>query len=96
MNLNLASPLYPDVDFAVAELPDLHALLAELREQAAVVPVIYHGAPTWLITRFAELRAAFSDEEHFACEAAYRVPVSYTHLTPPTTYSVSLSVVAVP
>lgn len=73
MSLSLASPLCPDIDFAVAELPDLHTVLDELRQRAAVVPVIYHGAPVWLITRFAELREAFSDEEHFACEAAYRI-----------------------
>jgi cytochrome P450 len=66
-------PLLPDTDFASAPLPDLHAVLDALRARGAVVPVLFHGGPCWLITRFAELREAFSDEEHFPSEAAYRV-----------------------
>jgi cytochrome P450 len=71
--MNLHEPLFPEIDFAHAELPDLHAVLDQLRTRAAVVPVVYHGGPAWLITRFAELREAFSDEEHFPSEAAYRI-----------------------
>jgi cytochrome P450 len=66
-------PAAQPIDFAHAELPDLHAVLDELRARAAVVRVVYHGAPCWLITRFAELRAAFADETRFPSEAAYRV-----------------------
>jgi cytochrome P450 len=71
--MNTAELLEPGIDFAYAELPDLHAVLDRLRARGPVVRVTYHGAPCWLITRYAELRRAFSDEEHFASEAAYRI-----------------------
>ena len=71
--MNTAELLEPGIDFAYAELPDLHVVLDRLRERGPVVRVTYHGAPSWLITRYAELRRAFSDEEHFASEAAYRI-----------------------
>ena len=53
------------IDFATAAAPDLHAVLAEMRDEGAVVPGWLHGQPAWVITRHAELRAAFKDEEHF-------------------------------
>jgi cytochrome P450 len=71
--MSMPAPLLPDIDFATAPLPDLHAVLDVLRERGAVVPVRFHRGPCWLITRFAELRQAFSDEEHFPSEAAYRI-----------------------
>ena len=71
--MGIPAPLRQDIDFSTAPLPDLHAVLDARREQGAVVPVRFHGAPCWLITRFAELRQAFSDEEHFPSEAAYRI-----------------------
>jgi cytochrome P450 len=71
--MTLPAPLRPDIDFARADLPDLHDVLDELRESAGVVRIMYMGAPCWLITRFAELKEAFSDEEHFPSAAAYRV-----------------------
>lgn len=71
--MSMPATQMPDVDFSRAELPDLHQVLAALRAQGPVVRVMHHGAPCWLITRFAELREAFADEEHFPSEAAYRV-----------------------
>ncbi|PLW82277.1 cytochrome P450 [Kineobactrum sediminis] len=67
------SPLMPGIDFAYDELPDLHERLDELRAIGPVVPVTYHGETVWLITRYRELKQAFSDEEHFASKAAYTV-----------------------
>ena len=52
-----------EIDFATA--PDLHAVLARMREEGPVVPGRLHGKPAWVITRHAELRAAFKDEAHF-------------------------------
>ena len=71
--MNMSQPAPAAIDFAWAELPDLRSVLDELRAQAPVVRVTYHGAPCWLITRFETLRQAFSDEVHFPSEAAYRV-----------------------
>jgi cytochrome P450 len=53
------------IDFATAPAPDLHAVLAEMRDGGAVIPGLLHGQHAWIITRHAELRAAFKDEEHF-------------------------------
>ncbi len=54
-------PEYPEVDFASGEIPELHEILADLRERYAVAPVIYHGGVAYLITRFADLQAAFKE-----------------------------------
>src|SRR5690625_3953300 len=67
------SPLLPDIDFAHHEVPNLHALLASLREQGPVVPVVSDGEPVWLILGHAELSQAFVDEVHFEGAAAYRL-----------------------
>lgn len=64
-------PEYPQVDFASGEILELHTILADLRERHAVAPVIYHGEVARLITRFADLQTAFSDDEIFPSAAAY-------------------------
>lgn len=68
-----SGPLLPHIDFARDRVPDLHALLDELREHGPVVSVQYHGQPTWLINGFAELSQAFADEVHFRSEATYMI-----------------------
>ncbi|WP_187276487.1 cytochrome P450 [Parahaliea maris] len=65
--------LLSHIDFAHDALPDLHRVLDSLRCHGPVVRVKYHGEPVWLILRNAELRQAFSDEEHFQAEVAYRI-----------------------
>ena len=62
---------FPHIDFALDPVPDLHAVLAELRSRHAVVPVHYHGENAYLITRFHEVQAALADEETFPSAAAY-------------------------
>jgi cytochrome P450 len=54
-----------EIDFATALAPDLHEVLAQLREAGPVVPARLHGQPAWIITRHAELRTAFKDEAKF-------------------------------
>jgi cytochrome P450 len=54
-----------EIDFAAALVPDLHAVLSELREAGSVVAARLHKQPAWIITRHAELRKAFKDEAHF-------------------------------
>ena len=71
--MSAVKPLLPEIDFAYAEVPDLHDLIDTLRPHGPVVPVKYLGDTVWLINSFRELKRAFSDEEHFASEAAYRV-----------------------
>jgi cytochrome P450 len=64
-------PEYPHIDFASGELPELHDVLTDLRERHAVAPVVYHGGVAYLITRFADVQQAFSDDETFPSAAAY-------------------------
>jgi cytochrome P450 len=64
-------PEYSHVDFALDEVPELHTILADLRERHAVAPVRYLGEPAWMITRFADLRAAMADDESFPSADAY-------------------------
>jgi cytochrome P450 len=68
-----AEPLMPEIDFAHDPVPDLHERLEALRAHGPVVPVRYHGQPTWLILGFAELSQAFSDEVHFQSAATYLI-----------------------
>ncbi|MCZ6713565.1 MAG: cytochrome P450 [Deltaproteobacteria bacterium] len=66
-------PLFPEIDFATDELPNLHEIIAKIRGTARVAPVRYHGVTTWLITGHKELVEAFSDEEHFLSAAMYTI-----------------------
>lgn len=65
------APEYPDIDFAYDEVPDLHDILADLRERQAVAPILYHGGVAYLITRFEDLQRAFADDVTFPSAAAY-------------------------
>jgi cytochrome P450 len=65
-------PLLPEIDFAHAEAPELHALIDATRREGPVVPVRFHDQLTYLVTGYEELRQALGDEEHFASEAFYR------------------------
>ena len=63
----------PDIDFAYDPLPELHDVLAELRDISPVVRVKFHGEPAWLINGYEALRQAFGDEEHFQAARAYQL-----------------------
>jgi len=39
--------LLPEIDFATEELPQLHAILAQLRSTHRVAPVRYHKVGIW-------------------------------------------------
>ena len=55
------------IDFMTAPLPgaELHDALRELRGQGPVVDVTMYGQPAQMVTRFADLRAFFADQEQF-------------------------------
>ncbi len=44
-----------------AFVADPFPLLARLREEEPVRRVVYHGLPAWLVTRFADVQAAYSE-----------------------------------
>jgi len=62
---------YPQIDFAWDEVPELHRILADLRERFAVAPIRFHEGTAWLITRHQDLLDAMSDDETFPSAAAY-------------------------
>lgn len=64
-------PEYPQIDFASDAVPNLHEVLADLRERYRVAPIRYHGSLAYLITRFDDLRTAFADDDTFPSAAAY-------------------------
>lgn len=71
--MNAVTPLMPDIDFAYDDVPNLHALIDELRAHGPVVPVRYHGSPVWLIMDHALLKSAFEDYDHFDATAGYKL-----------------------
>lgn len=71
MSTALPEPEYPEIDFATDAVPNLHAILADLRSRHPVAPVRYHGGLAYLITRYADLKQAFADDETFPSAAAY-------------------------
>ena len=41
--MNAVDPLFPEIDFATDDLPNLHEILAKIRATHRVAPVRYHG-----------------------------------------------------
>jgi len=78
MNLEEAAragiaPLYPEIDFAVDEVPDFHARMARLRDAGhRVVPLRYLGELAWAILRYDDVAAAYADDEYLPAAPAYR------------------------
>ena len=68
-----AKPLLPEINFGVDEIDDFHQVMDQLRTAGPVVPVTFLGDTVWCITSHPVLKQAFSDEEHFAMAAAYKV-----------------------
>ena len=64
-------PHYPEIDFAMDAVPNLHEVLEDLRSKTAVAPVRFHGGVAHMITRFDDLKAAMMDEDAFPSAAAY-------------------------
>ncbi len=61
----------PELDITMDDIPDMHRVLAALREQGPVVQVRCYGAPAWIILSYEALRDALRDEETFPSEASY-------------------------
>ena len=60
-----------DVDFAFDDQPDLHALLARLRERKPYAIVRFAGVPAVLLLTDELVRAAFRDEATFPAAPVY-------------------------
>jgi len=66
-------PLMPEIDFAVAELPDLHEVLARLREQGPVSPILFAGQVIWLVNDYATVKQVIADDEYLSAPESYKV-----------------------
>jgi cytochrome P450 len=72
------APCFPETDFAILpgkgeSVPGFHTMLARLREERPVAPITFHGQPAWLLTRHADVSAAFRDERLFSARAIQEV-----------------------
>lgn len=63
---------YPEIDFASDPVPNLHEVLGDLRKRHRLAPVQFHGETAYVITRHADLHAAFSDDVMFPSADNYQ------------------------
>lgn len=67
----------PEIDFALAPLPDLHDVLAKLRETEPVSRIVFSGKPTWLINDYETVSRHIASDVLLSAPAAYE-PLSLT------------------
>ncbi len=65
-------PAFPEIDFARDDVPDLPALMRDLRQRGRFVSIRFHEGVACLITHYDDVKAAFMDEETFPAAAAHR------------------------
>jgi cytochrome P450 len=73
-NTDVPQVCFPEIDFALLPgqgdpLPRFHDMLAELRRNRPVAPIVFHGRPAWILTRHADVIEAFRDEHLFSAKA---------------------------
>jgi len=67
----------PEVDFATAPLPDLHDVLAALRQQEPVSLIRFAGKPTWLFNDYDSVSRSLASDDVLSAPQAYE-PLSLT------------------
>jgi cytochrome P450 len=68
-----SEPVLPEIDFALDDLPDFHERMAELRDAGhRVVPVTYLGEIAWIVLRYDDVAAAYSDSVKLPAAPAYQ------------------------
>jgi len=66
-------PVFPEIDFALDEVPDFHRRMAALREAGQrVVPVKYLGEIAWIVLRYDDVAGAYSDDVKLPAAPAYQ------------------------
>jgi cytochrome P450 len=65
--------VHPEIDWATAPVPDLHALMADLRARGRFHPVRRQGKKALLVTRFADVHVGFGDEQAMPLYAGARL-----------------------
>ena len=71
--IDLALPLAGDAPLLPGD--EFHRLMRALREEAAMATVSFLGAPCRIVTRYAELDAAFRDDEGFPAGPTYATTI---------------------
>jgi cytochrome P450 len=62
---------HPELNVTMDDIPDMHHLLAQLRDEAPLVEIRCNGARAWIILTYEALRDALRDEETFPSAASY-------------------------
>lgn len=70
-------PRFPELDFATAPLPDLHEVLATLRDREPVSRIVFAGRTIWLANDYETVSRHISSDEVLSAPAAYE-PLSLT------------------
>lgn len=65
--------MMPEIDFAADDLPNLHEVLSELREQGPVSPVNFAGSKIWLINDYKTVKQVISNDEYLSAPEANKV-----------------------
>ena len=63
----------PEIDFAIDPLPNLHEVLAELREQGPVSCIQFAGQPIWLVNDYETVSQNISTDEILSAPEAYSI-----------------------
>jgi cytochrome P450 len=63
----------PDLDFAVEALPDLHEVLAELREIEPVSRILFAGEPIWLVNEYETVSRFIGSDDTVSGPMAYEI-----------------------
>ncbi|MAG29454.1 MAG: cytochrome P450 [Deltaproteobacteria bacterium] len=67
--MNTDELLFPEIDFAMNELANLHALLKKARPHGPIVQVRYHSEPAFLVLSHEAVADGLSDDEVFPTAA---------------------------
>ena len=67
----------PEIDFAIDRLPDLHEVLADLRDREPVSRILFAGRSIWLANDYETVSRHIASDEVLSAPAAYE-PLSLT------------------
>ena len=62
---------HPEINVTMDDIPDLHRVLAAMREESPLVEVRCNGERAWIILTYEALRDALRDEDTFPSAASY-------------------------
>jgi hypothetical protein len=69
---------FPEIDFAVDPLPNLHEVLGEVRETEPVSRLMFAGNPVWVFNDYATVTDHISGDEMLSAPDAYELLLAPT------------------